>query len=161
METIAPNMIPTRGKGKISHLLSFPIGAKQISDALRTSPQFSNLELYFRPEFFNSVRDSSQYLILMIVYSGIRDAPKTNIGVSLRTEWRIGVHPVPRIFRKRIQQYILESALPQISFWLEKRSDLAQEGGDMIRFYYDEKKEEFSMEQENTLQPLREAKGRR
>jgi hypothetical protein len=157
MEETKPFIIPTRGKGKISHLLSFPIGAKQISIALASSRQLPYLELYFYPEFFNSVRDSSRYLILRVMYS--RSAKPAVVDLlsdfPFRSGWQIGVHPVPRVFRNRIRQYIFDSALPEVNRWLNERAHLVQEGSDILRFYYDEKKEEFVVEHETHLQPLR------
>ncbi len=73
----------------------------------------------------------------------------------LSNRWEIIVQPVPRSVRHRIKQYILGSALPQIADWLSDRSQLAQQGSDMLTFFYDEKTEEFTARPLTSLEPLR------
>jgi hypothetical protein len=75
--------------------------------------------------------------------------------VPLFSKWEIGVKPVPRTVRHRIQQYILDSALPQIRQWLDQRADLAHEGTDTLDFFFDEEKEEFVPKLHAHPQPLR------
>ena len=47
MEEVKQIMIPTRSKAKISHLLSFPIGAERISKAFAGTPRIAKLFLHF------------------------------------------------------------------------------------------------------------------
>ena len=69
--------------------------------------------------------------------------------------WEIVVQPVPRVNRHRINQYILESALPAVGRWLSERAQLAQQGSDMLTFFYDEKVEQFESRTLTRLEPLR------
>jgi hypothetical protein len=69
--------------------------------------------------------------------------------------WGIVVQPVPRVLRHRIKQYILDTAFEQITSWLDERRDLAQQGNDILAFFYDEKTEEFTPRQLKRPEPLR------
>src|SRR5208282_6089188 len=144
MEDVPAIIIPTRSRAKVSHELSFPIGAERISTALASATQLPQLVLDFRSDRFNQVR-FGHYPFLSIRYSS--GEPQYNSistsGIPLFNKWEIVVRPVPRIFRHRIQQYILDSALPQIKQWLDQRFNLAQEGSDTLGFFFNEEKEEF------------------
>jgi hypothetical protein len=159
MEDVKTVIIPTRTKEKISHELSFPIGAERISIALASAPQLPELVLHFRSDRWYQVR-LGHYPILSVRYSGKNWAynPVTFSGIPLFNKWEIEVNPVPRPFRHRIQQYILESALPQIRQWLDQRADLAHEGTDTFGFFFDEGKEEFVPNLLARPQPLRRIK---
>ena len=50
VEENKPIIIPTRFKAKISHELSFPIGAEKISIALASVPQLAQLVLHFNSD---------------------------------------------------------------------------------------------------------------
>ena len=65
------------------------------------------------------------------------------------------MQPVPRVFRHRIKQYVVDSALPQIADWLIERAQLAQRGNDLLAFFYDEKADEFTPRELTHLEPLR------
>jgi hypothetical protein len=69
--------------------------------------------------------------------------------------WEIVVQPVPRVNRHRINEYILESALPRVASWLSERTELAQQGSDVLTFFYDEKAEKFESRPLTRLEPLR------
>ena len=158
MEDVKTAIIPTRTKAKISHELSFPIGAERISVALAAATQLPQLVLHFRPDYFNGVR-CGRYPFLRVQYSRAEkpiDFIPPSVA-SLFNEWQIVVWPVPRVFRHRIQQYILDLALPQIKQWLDQRVNLAQPGSESLTFLFDEKKEEFVPEQLVRLQPMRES----
>ena len=47
------DLIPTRSKGKISQLLSYPIGAERVSSALASVPQYKELVLHFQGDWFD------------------------------------------------------------------------------------------------------------
>jgi hypothetical protein len=155
MEGVSTLIIPTRSKAKISHELSFPIGAERISIALASVKQLPQLVLHFRPDYFNGVR-FGHYPFLGVNYSRAeKPIPFPQSVASLFNEWQIRVWPVPRGFRHRIQEYIVGSALPQIKEWLDQRVNLAHPGSDSLTFLFDEKKEEFVPEQVARLQPIR------
>jgi hypothetical protein len=157
MEDVKLVIIPTRTKAKISHELSFPIGAERISVSLATAAQFPRLVLHFKQDYFNGVR-FGHYPFLRAKYDG--RAKVNNLGgnpdIPLFNEWEITVWPVPRVLRHRIQRYIVDSALPQIRQWLDQRVHLAGPGDDTLTFLFDEKKEEFIPEHRAHPQPMRE-----
>jgi hypothetical protein len=71
-----------------------------------------------------------------------------------QSRWEVIVQPVPRILRHRINQYILETALPQVARWLDERANLVQRGCDLLAFFYDEKTEEFISRPLTRLEPV-------
>jgi dsDNA-binding SOS-regulon protein len=160
MEDVKPVIIPTRIKDKISHELSFPIGAERISIALASVKQLPQLVLDFCSDRFGQVRLGHD-AFLSVRYAG-REKPVNPIssysGIPSNNKWEIVGRPVSRIFRHRIQLYILDSALPQIKQWLDQRVNLDHEGSEALGFFFDEKKEEFVSKQRARLQPVRESK---
>jgi len=159
VEDVQPYTIPTLSKAKISHHLSYPIGAAAISVALASAPQLAELKLHFyswsdlwlksghyeflRVEYLNNATPAEEYPIWRL-----HQRPP-------QYRWEIVVQPVPRVIRHAIKQYILESALSEIASWLSDRTDLDQQGSDMLTFFYDEKAGEFQIRRLTRLEPLR------
>ncbi len=159
MEDVEQIIIPTLSKAKISSKLSYPIGAQQVSQTLASSPQFLELKLHFYSGFDNGLR-RGHYEFLRIEYlNNVRPAERWTIYSLFRRppqwRWEVVVQPVPRQLRHQIKQYILDSALPQIVGWLADRRELAQQGSDILAFFYDEKAEEFVPQTLTQLEPLR------
>jgi hypothetical protein len=160
MEGLQPTIIPTSSRSKIPRTLSYPIGAEAISAALASAAQLSEIKLifYFWSDF-NLRRREYEFLRVEYLKSA-RAAEKWPIWSLYRrppqSRWEIVVQPVPRVFRHRIRQYILDSALPQIAQWLLERTDLGQPGHDVLTFFYDEKSDEFISRTLTHLEPLRD-----
>ena len=156
MEENKPLIIPTRFKAKISHELSFPIGAEKISVALASVPQLAQLVLHFKSDYKQQTR-SVPYPCMRIAYSRRVMAvnPVSADGVPLFNEWQVEVSPVPRISRHRIQQEVVSVALPRIVRWLHEREHLSQQGSDLLTFFYDAERDIFSAEMTTHLEPLR------
>ena len=158
MEEIERIIIPTLSRAKISRNLSYPIGAKDISRAVASAVQLPELKLAFYPP---DVRlRGAHYEFLRVEYLNnsrpVQEWPISDLfGRPPEWRWGIVVHPVPRVLRHRINQYIVEAALAQIAHWLEERTELAQQGNDVLAFFYDETTEEFLPRQLTRLEPLR------
>jgi hypothetical protein len=158
MEDVQQVIIPTLSKAKISHHLSYPIGAKHISLALAATPQLPMLKLHFYSGFNHGLR-RGRYEFLRVEYlNQATSSDKWPISSLYQRppqyRWEIVVQPVPRILRHKIRQYIVNSALPQIAQWLVERTQLAQRGNDILAFFYDEKTDEFTAPQLTHLEPL-------
>ena len=149
-------LVPTRSRQKISHLLSYPIGAERISIALASVPQYAELVLHFQEDWYDRLR-FPRYPYLMVDYS--RDATSWNsrdaAGVNLLSTWNITVKPVRRETRHKIQQHMLNTALGQTVEWFTDRATLVLPGSERLLFFYDEDTEEFSEERESRLEPER------
>jgi hypothetical protein len=159
MELDQQFVIPTASRAKISHKLSYPVGAERVSVVLVSVPQLPELKLHFysgfdvqlrgghyeflRVEYLNNARPSQEWPI-----SSLYKRPEQG-------RWEIVVQPVPRALRHRVKQYILGSALTQIAQWLIQRKELAQQGNDILAFFYDEKGEDFVSRHLTRLEPLR------
>lgn len=161
METEEHYVIPTARKSKISHLLSWPIGAKRLSLELASVPQLKLLSLHFIQNWYDQTRDP-RYPILSTIYlhNEIEFKSKAT-GEIVSTEWLIYVHPVRRQSRHRIQDYMLAEGIPTAAQWFQQRSDLCLRGGDRMNVFYEEEIDTFSIERETRLQPSREPKSRK
>ncbi len=158
VESTTESIIPTLYKAKISHELSYPIGAERISAALRSAAQFTELQLRFTGHYGDNLR-KGHYWFLSVHFAGkATSAAKflDSLGRPLFYEWEIWVQPVPRVLRHKTMQYITASALPHIRTWLEEREHIAQQGRESLQFFYDERTEEFIPKQETSPAPVRE-----
>jgi hypothetical protein len=157
MEDARP-IIPTRFKAKISHALSFPIGAEKLSNALLHTPQFGDLVLHFNSDRWGNVR-FRRYTCIGVEHSSRRaemaDRFLDSAGIPMFSEWRVDIFPVPRTHRHTIQQHILNRALPEISDWLSRRDEFNQPGEESLKFIYDEERDELTQELQSRLQPRR------
>ena len=159
MELNQQFVIVTASKAKISHKLSYPVGAESISTALACAPHAAEIRLHFYSGFDVQLR-SGHYEFLRVEYLNnvlpLNEWPiATLYKRPAQGQWEIIVQPVPQSSRHRVKQYILESALPQIAEWLVERSKLTQQGGDILAFFYDEKAEDFVVRRLTRLEPLR------
>lgn len=160
MEDIQRTIIPTLSKTRISHYLSYPIGAEQVSTALASTPQLLELKLHFFYSCFDRGLREGHYEFLRAEYLNETTPAEKWTAYNLyprppQYRWEIVVQPVPRVLRHCIKQFILDSALPQIAHWLIERANLAQQGNDILAFFYDEKAEEFIPQELTHLEPLR------
>ena len=122
-------MIPTRHKARLSHQLSYPIGAGRITAALADAPHADELSLSFRDaavwpasEFNRILTQHLPYAILVAQYW-----PETKPGyIGSRSmaeaghfdeRWEIEVYPVLRHHRHIALQLLLRG-LPAIARWL-------------------------------------------
>ena len=152
-------LIPTLSKSKISSHLSYPIGAEAVSAATASASQFAQLQLRFYFLSDDSLR-RGHYEFLRAEYRhaerGLNDW--TTLHLYRRPpqyRWEIVVQPVPRVFRNRIKQHILDSALPHIASWLSERSQLESQGSDILAFFFDEKTSEVIVRRATKLEPNR------
>jgi hypothetical protein len=161
VEDVQPYIIPTLSRAKISHHLSYPIGAAAVSMALASVVQLSELKLHFY--FWSDLwLRSGHYEFLRVEYlNNATPAEEWPIPQLHKRppqyRWEIVVQPVPRVNRHRINKYILESALLRVGSWLSERAGLSQRGSDVLTFFYDEKAEEFESRPLTRLEPLRRA----
>jgi hypothetical protein len=159
MELDQQFVIPTASRARISHKLSYPVGAERISSVLASVPQLAELRVRFYSRFDNQLR-TGHYEFLRVEYlNNARPSQEWPISdlyrCSEQGRWEIVVQPVPRTVRHRVKQYILDSALTQIAQWLTQRKEFVQRGNDILAFFYDEKGEEFVVRQLTRLEPLR------
>lgn len=159
MELEQQFVIPTASRARISHKLSYPVGAESISVALASAPHVTEIRLHFYSGFDIQLR-SGHYEFLRVEYLN-NVLPLHEWPISwlykrpAQGRWEIIVQPVPRSVRHRIKQYILVSALTQIAQWFVQRRELTQRGGDILAFFYDEKSEDFVVRHLTRLEPLR------
>jgi hypothetical protein len=136
------SVFPTRYKNRIAHTVSYPLTAKEISEALSDVPQADRLTisfwLYEPMDQRGKPRD-----ILVVRYAGearVRTEPPIN------DQWSISVAPVARAMRHQINGRLKEEALPAIRAWLIERENLyGRFGGQSLSAIFDEKAETLKM----------------
>ncbi len=124
-------MIPTRFRWRISKDLAFPIGAKQISEALEGVPQYASLTVGFVCHYdlttaarIREILNSSEPLgVLEARYRHDRpgrSASREFIEMGWYEEtWELSVYPVPRERKFATMTLLLTTGLPKICTWLE------------------------------------------
>ena len=141
MELEQQLVIPTASRVKISRKLSYPVGAESISLALASVPQRAEIRLHFYSGFDIQLRNGHYDFLRVEYLNGIVPLQDWPIAALFKPpvqgRWEIVVQPVPRSIRRRIKQYILDSALTQIAQWFVQRGELTQRGGDILAFFYD------------------------
>jgi hypothetical protein len=130
-------VIPTLSKAKISHDLSYPIGAEKITAALDGVGRMVDLKLHFCHGTDMYLR-RGDYEFLRIEYlcvpNGMEQRPWPTYGLYYRppqNRWEIVVQAVPRVYRHKIKEYIQAAALLSIRQWLEERDGLVRTGRDL------------------------------
>jgi hypothetical protein len=164
-------IIPTRHRAKIPQALSYPIGAKAISEALIGVPQFDQLSIAFRfgkklflqtaagtwlPTYqmpqFGHIAPSNRYCVLQAQFSGpfrIFSASKLmNEKGYCSPSWTIRVVAAPRSLRHLIQDKIVAEALPPIRSWLLSNAHSSErEGVHGLVFIFAEAENELTCEE--------------
>lgn len=124
-------MIPTRYRWRISRDLAFPLGAKQISEALEGVPQYASLSIRFSCHVnlktasrIREILDSGERLgVLEARYRHVRpnrSASRELIETGWYEEtWDLSVHPVPRERKFATRTLLLTTGLQKIRTWLE------------------------------------------
>ena len=163
-ESLLKPVIPTASKSKISTLVSYPVGAERISEALASTPQFTNLRLHFyadtrhmtdRP---SKVFEYLEYLRVEYLQKAERHYRYPILDLRGRPpqyRWEIVVQPVPRYLRHAIKLYIVNTALPQMDLWLKDRSCQDCRGSEVLAFFYETEKDESMFLQSSRLEPLK------
>ena len=125
------NLIPTRNKSKLPKTLSYPLGAKEISEALAEVPQYNELSITFidRSTFWaskynESIKDKEQIKIVEIKYTRLKgniSTPKKWLEEGYPgSGWNITIYAVPKENRHQANAALKAIALPNIKKWLEK-----------------------------------------
>ena len=135
-------MIPTSYKLELSSLLSYPLGAKNVSDALDGVPQFDALSIVFTPGQDNPHRVESPFLVLRVNYSNRvpgHSASKDMVEKGwYDPKWEINIGAVPRPLRNAVKTALLAEALPRVRQWLLDHADTTgREGYAWVRVHYD------------------------
>jgi hypothetical protein len=146
-------IIPTRSKAKIPHTLSYPVGAKTISDALIGVPQFEELgvEFWFYNKHAKLHGTTTPYQVMRVRFSGrlrFHSASKNMDEKGYYSpRWTISVDAVPRALRHIIHGKIVAEALPSIRTWLLANFHPPErEGAHQLEFVFDELKGELACE---------------
>jgi hypothetical protein len=154
-----PQIIPTGSRSKIPHSLTYPVGAKIVSEVLLGVPQFADLtiDFRFRKRFARCHETETPYPVIQVQYSG----PARFFSASKSSEesgyylpsWKVTVEPVPRVLRHVIRKKIIEQALPAIRTWLSANPHSTErEGVHGLEFTFDELKNELTCQEHASME---------
>ena len=123
------NLIPTKNKYKLPKSMSYPLGAKEISESLAEVPQYNDLNLTFidRSTFWASkfnecIKNKEQIKVLEIKYTklkgGISTPKKWLEEGSPGSGWNITIYAVPKVNRHQTNAALKALVLPNLKKWL-------------------------------------------
>jgi hypothetical protein len=160
-------MIPTRRKSKIPSFLSFPLGAKVISQALAGVPQVEALAIEFRfskdwrqhgfdKPYWPIVGSGKPFPVLaasLVKTSPTAFSPREWVEQGLYgSRSTIWVEAVPRLIRHQIEGKLISEALPRIRQWLIANAQAGtREGGHHLTFFYDELANELAVRETSSV----------
>jgi hypothetical protein len=112
-------VFPTRIKSGISYALSYPLTAKEISEALADVPQPGALSIDFC--HYQRMRDRGKPCAVLSVHYAF--------SAALERDWSVQVRPVPRNLRHSVNELLRAQAFPAMRDWLLHRRKLSSEHG--------------------------------
>lgn len=128
-------LIPTRHKARIGREFSYPVGAGELSAALKDSPNLDRLGLVFRDspvwpasEFRRILRERVPYTIVALSYEPARSpgqfAPHRFVELGMyQEEWQIRVNAVPRPQAGAVRGLLLRDGIAPLRQWLASSLD--------------------------------------
>ena len=123
-------MIPTRSKSKLPKTLSYPLGAKAITEALANAPHVAEFALFFSnhpvwpaSEFQRRLREGLPYKVFTAAYT---PGHKPGYGGKLSLvesgwfdlRWSLNDYPVLRELRHTVGDLLRHQGLPAVVEWL-------------------------------------------
>jgi hypothetical protein len=113
-----PFMFPTLSRAKHSHLVSYPIGAEALSQALEGVPQHAALTCSFCAGNTHQHLDKPRQLALSAAYNkrarSFYDGQDADARGVFLPRWSITVFTVPRTLRHAVKLALLNDGLPNI-----------------------------------------------
>ncbi len=143
-------MFPTRYRERLPESLSYPVGAKRISETLNGVPQALEIAFRISWKLRETWEKEKSYPVLEIQY--MRDY-RDRLPFP---EWQIYVHPVPRNLKHRISKLLISEGLPRIRSWLMSPSrPKSNEGAERLVIWYDPHQDSFQYQHTSHIQPER------
>ena len=124
-------------KSRISRTLSYPVTAKEISEALADVPQAGYLSIDFF--HYQRMKDRGKPYAVLSVHYGLNSA--------FERDWFVRVSAVPRNLRHTVNGLLKEAAFPAMRDWLVQRRNLSSEhGGQSLTAIFSERDESLRLE---------------
>lgn len=122
-------LIPTRNKSKLPKSMSYPLGAKEISEALAEVPQYNELSVTFidrstfwASKFNESIKNKEQIQVVEINYTRLKggiSTPKKWLEEGYPySGWNIKIYAVPKENRHQANAALKAIVLPRLKEWL-------------------------------------------
>jgi hypothetical protein len=108
-------IIPTRYKTQIGYLLSWPVGAMELTKAILNVPQIKELELIFGQHYPTPHQGKwpVSFSVLEVRYAH----PRIQLSVP-NSDWDFYIYPVPRNMRAEIREALTLRGFKLIADWL-------------------------------------------
>ncbi len=125
------DLIPTLHKDKLPKGFSYPVGAKEISDAMTNAPQYALMRLVFHDrdtfwasEFKERIRNNKVVKVIEIEYirsHAYTGAPKHFVESGhFEPKWTVSVYALPTEYRHDVNMAIKNFAIPIYVSWLHE-----------------------------------------
>ncbi|OCQ90620.1 hypothetical protein BCD64_28580 [Nostoc sp. MBR 210] len=149
-------MIPTKYKSKLSRLMSYPISAGILSEALSDTPQFDHLSIAFSDSCQEPRKIKNPAKILSINYSyslvSLTSSNKFIESGWYEPKWSITVYPVPRTCVSVVKSQLIETGLEKTKQWLHQYKDATGKVGRCrLQFFYDLETNVLSFSEDESL----------
>jgi hypothetical protein len=147
INAVGEGILPVVWKAKLPKSESYPLGAKEISEALKGVPQWCALTIHFNRYHVPKKRrqhwsvPSGERPLFHCSYSRFPASIHRDAGSP---QWEISVYSVERPRRHLFNERLIDQGLPRIKTWLAKRSDLRDTFCvDGVDIRWDEEKEQL------------------
>nr|WP_322662333.1 hypothetical protein [Dendronalium sp. ChiSLP03b]MDZ8207089.1 hypothetical protein [Dendronalium sp. ChiSLP03b] len=149
-------MIPTKYKSKLSRLMSYPISAGILSEALLDIPQFDQLSVAFYDSCQEPRKIKNPAKILSVIYSyHLVNLSTSNKSIECgwnEPKWSITVYPVPQTCVSLVKSQLIETGLDKMKQWLHKyKNATGKVGGCRLLFFYDLETNLLSFSEDESL----------
>lgn len=121
-------IIPTRYKVQISSKLTWPLGAKELSESLVDVPQIEKFQLVFQVPFKMPQQGKwpGSFSVLKVEYNH----PPF---LSEHSDWTLSIHPVPRQIRAKVRESLSTQSLNSVVQWIAEHAEISGRGS-YLRF---------------------------
>ncbi len=129
------DLIPTQHKDKLPQGFSYPIGAKELSEALADAPQhalmalsFHDRDTFWASEFKDRIKKKGTIKVIEIEYCrshAYPGAPQYFVESGhFEPKWKICVYALPSEHRHDVNTALIELAMPVYKEWLQELGNL-------------------------------------
>ena len=126
-------LFPTRRKGRIGSYLSWPVGAKVVSEAFAAVPQAKEFEVEFAEPWpkYHQGRWPVRIPVLEVEYRRYRNPHLS--GFWAEPDWTLIVRPVPRELKPKVRSALETIGFKRAGEWLTQNERLHGREGS-VRF---------------------------
>lgn len=119
-------IFPTNYKAKIGSYLSWPLGAKELTEAFRDVPQAKQFYLEFGTHHsYHQGKWPARFVVIETIYNGSKRLQCSNITDFNERRWHFHIYPVPRNMRSGVKEALKQGGFQQIRKQLARHQHLS------------------------------------